>query len=132
MQPSVAVVLDARQPINSVIEKLDRSDTSNRTKRKRVEESLWSDAETETVYGKVIDRLDVKKCDGASVWIDFINPFALLVEAASRSLSFFLLMQPQYLVLMQKPNCLQRRMGWSKRQVSLLVLASMLLHCLLL
>lgn len=92
MNELLASLLDARQTVNPVLACLRAAEHRN-CSRKRTHDELYSEANVETLYGKVTDGLQVRLSDGTSVPIDYISPTALLVESAKKSLPFFCLMQ---------------------------------------
>jgi len=86
-----SAILDARQAVRPVLGCLQGGHLENERKRSRKE--LYADSHVETLYGTIADVLEVPLLDGSKVPIDYIDPAALLVEAAARSLPFFCLMQ---------------------------------------
>ncbi len=93
----VPLVLDARQPVRPLVARMLQElghQTSSVTRlQNRAHEELHRDTQSHSLYGPLHDTLDVQTGDGAPTTIDYINPFALLAEAASRSLGFFRLLQ---------------------------------------
>ena len=91
MDELLACVIDARQPMRPILEKLSKS-TSSEKGFKRAYAELHANRDISTLYGNIVQKLEVVGPTG-SLHMEYISPMALLIHASATSLGFFRLMQ---------------------------------------
>jgi len=93
MDDFVSVALDAHQPLGTMLQRVEDRLGCDRVPKRKAYESLYKDANEETLYGKLLGTLPVHGASGKVLQADFVDPCAFLVHAASICLPFFRLLQ---------------------------------------